>query len=107
MGLVARAIEAAGIATVAISITRDLTESVGVPRAVFVKWPLGHPLGEADAPAQQRTMIFHALALLVEADEPGIIREPDYRWRRESYSEPEWDSLRRKPHQHSRPKRSE
>ncbi|MBI1298771.1 hypothetical protein GC175_27870 [bacterium] len=94
MGLIARSIEAAGIPTVVISITRDLTEAVGAPRAVFVKWPLGHPMGEADNAAQQRTMIFDALRLLVNAKEPGIIHDPGYRWRREEYSEPEWGGLR-------------
>jgi D-proline reductase (dithiol) PrdB len=93
VGLIARAIEAAGIPTVTISITRDLTEAVGVPRAVFVKWPLGHPLGEANAAAQQRTLIYEALRLLVDAKEPGTIQDPGYRWRRESYSEPEWSQL--------------
>ena len=93
MGLIARALERAGIATVSISIAKDLTEAVGVPRAVFVKWPLGHPLGEPGNNAQQRTMIFGALQLLIEAETAGIIREPGYRWRRESYTEPDWGAL--------------
>lgn len=93
MGLIARALERAGIATVSISIAKDLTEAVGVPRAVFVKWPLGHPLGEPGNGTQQRTMIFEALQLLLEAEAPGIIREPGYRWRRESYTEPDWAAL--------------
>lgn len=94
MGLIARAIEGAGIPTVSISITKDLTEAVGVPRALFVKWPLGHPLGEPHQPAQQRTLIFDALSLLKTAQEPGIIAEPGYRWRREQYAEPAWERLR-------------
>ena len=94
MGLVARELEAGGLATVAVSITRDLTEAVGIPRAVFVKWPLGHPLGEPDRPAQQRTVIFDALCLLLEAEEPGQIRDLGYRWRREEYQEPDWSRLR-------------
>lgn len=94
MGLIARAIETAGIPTVSISITKDLTESVGVPRAVFVKWPLGHPLGEPQNAAQQRTLIFDALHLLKTTQTPGIIAEPGYRWRREEYTEPVWERLR-------------
>ena len=93
MGLIARAIEAAGIPTVAISLTRDLTAAVGVPRALFVKWQLGRPLGEAGNTAQQRTVIFHALRLLVTATTPGVIAEPGWRWRRESYQEPAWATL--------------
>lgn len=86
-------LESAGISTVSISITKELTEAVGVPRTVFVKWPLGHPLGELHKPAQQRTIIFDALFLLKTAQEPGIIAEPGYRWRREQYSEPAWERL--------------
>jgi hypothetical protein len=93
VGLIAREIEAAGIPTVAISLTQELTRSVGVPRAVFVKWPLGHPLGEANAPAQQRTVIYDALHLLLNAAVPGIIADPGYRWKRQEYTEPTWKLL--------------
>ncbi|MBX3053074.1 MAG: hypothetical protein KF753_16445 [Caldilineaceae bacterium] len=96
MGLIAREIEAAGIPTVAVSLARDLTENVGVPRALFVKWPLGHPLGEANAPAQQRTILFDCLQLLRQADQPGTIAEPGYRWRRQTYTEPIWAQLQGK-----------
>ncbi len=93
MGLVTREIEAAGIPTVAISLALEITQNVGVPRALFVKWPLGHPLGEANAPAQQRTILFESLRLLLTATEPGVIAEPGYRWRRQEYSEPVWGEL--------------
>lgn len=93
MGLIAREIEAAGIPTVAISLTLEVTKSVGAPRAVFVKWPLGHPLGEANAAVQQRTIIFDALHLLLNAAAPGTIAEPGYRWKRQEYTEPAWELL--------------
>lgn len=85
--------EAAGIPTVSFSLARDLTEAVGVPRAVFVKWPLGHPLGEPSHPAQQRTLLFDALLLLHQSTAPGTILQPGYRWRRETYGEPDWNRL--------------
>lgn len=93
MGLIARSLEAAGIATVSISLARELTQAVGTPRAVFLKWPLGHPLGEPEHPAQQRTVIFIALHTLLTADAPGTIVEPGLRWRREQYAEPDWTQL--------------
>ena len=86
--------EAAGIPTVAISLARDLTEAVGVPRALFVKWPLGRPLGEAANAAQQRTVIYHALRLLLTADAPGQLEAPGWRWRRGHYQEPDWGMVR-------------
>lgn len=96
MGLIARAIESVGIPTVSLSLAKELTEAVGTPRAVFVKWPLGHPLGEPHNAAQQRTMIFTALQALQSAEAPGHIAEPGFRWRREQYSEPVWERLRDK-----------
>jgi hypothetical protein len=66
-----------------------------VPRAVFLHWPLGHPLGEPHNRLQQETVLFHALRLLVEGDEPGILAEPGLRWRREKYVEPDWATLTR------------
>ncbi len=93
MGLIARAIENVGIPTTSISLAKDLTQSLGVPRTVFVRWPLGHPLGEPGNVLQQRTLIFESLRLLVQSQRPGIIAEPGYRWRRETYSEPDWLAL--------------
>jgi D-proline reductase (dithiol) PrdB len=94
VGLIARSIEAVGVPTVTVSLAKALTEAVGVPRAIFVRWPLGHPLGERQQPAQQRTMIFAALRLLLEAKQPGLIAEPGYRWKRETYTEPDWRQLK-------------
>jgi D-proline reductase (dithiol) PrdB len=93
VGLIARSLEAAGIATVSISLARELTQAVGAPRAVFLKWPLGHPLGEPEQRAQQRTVIFDALQTLLTAEAPGTIVEPGYRWRRHHYTEPDWIQL--------------
>jgi len=85
VGLLAREIEEAGIPTVAVTILRDITEKLGVPRAVFVRWPFGHPLGEPGNHAQQLRVLRDALTLLVEAEAPGVIRDLGYRWRREKY----------------------
>ena len=93
MGLIARSLEAAGIPTISISLAHDLTVAVGTPRALFLKWPLGHPLGESEHPAQQRTVIFAALQTLLTADTPGVVVAPGWRWRRHSYAEPDWTQL--------------
>lgn len=82
-----------GIATVSVSLAKDLTESVGVPRSLFVKWPLGHPLGEPGNRPQQQTILFDGLRLLHTASAPGLIAEPGYRWRRTEYHEPDWAQL--------------
>lgn len=86
MGLIQRAIEAAGIPTVSISILRDITAKVRPPRALFLRWPFGHPLGEPFHVAQQLTVLRDALHFL-ETARPGEIRDLPYRWRRESYDQ--------------------
>lgn len=75
-------IEEKGISTVAVSIVRKFTEEVKAPRAVFVKWPLGHPLGEPGRAAQHRKIIESAFKALNEIKEPGTIIDLPYRWKR-------------------------
>ena len=82
MGLIQRAIEAEGIPTVGISILKEVTEKVRPPRSVFLRYPFGHPLGEAFEMKQQRTILCDALNALETITQPGSIVEPGYRWRR-------------------------
>ena len=82
MGLVQREIEARGIPTVSISIARKFTEETKAPRAVFVRWPMGHPLGEPGRTGQQTAVLRAALRALVEITVPGTIVDLPYRWRR-------------------------
>jgi D-proline reductase (dithiol) PrdB len=88
VGLIQRAIEAAGIPTVSVSLLRGVTEKLGVPRAVAVRWPFGHPLGEPFNRAQQLTVIRDALGLL-RAGTPGTIVSLPYPWRRYQFVEPQ------------------
>ena len=55
--MLARALEAHGIATTSISMVREHTEKVKPPRALFVPFPFGHALGRPhDAPLQHRVL---------------------------------------------------
>jgi hypothetical protein len=85
VGLVQRAIEAAGIPTVGISILKEVTEKVRPPRTIHLRYPFGHPLGEAFHLAQQRTILLDALRALETIRVPGTILEPGYRWRRHRF----------------------
>lgn len=87
MGLIQRAIEQAGISTVGVSIVRRFTEQVRPPRTVFVKWPLGHPLGEPFKIEVQMAVIRDAFSALKEIREPGMIIDLPYRWKRFGESE--------------------
>ncbi len=86
MGLVQREIERAGIPTIGVSIVRDYSEKVRPPRTVFLKWPFGHPLGEAGNVRQQRAVLFEAFKALYSIKEPGLIVDLPFKWRRHDYA---------------------
>jgi D-proline reductase (dithiol) PrdB len=67
VGLAARALEAAGIATVVLGCAKDIVEYVGVPRLLFSDFPLGNAAGRpGDAQSQAFTLDL-ALTLLAAA----------------------------------------
>jgi D-proline reductase (dithiol) PrdB len=85
VGLIQRAIEEAGMPTIGISIVREYTERVKPPRTVYLRWPFGHPLGEAFNTAQQRTVLAEAFKALYSITVPGTIIDLPFRWKREKY----------------------
>ncbi len=70
------------MATVSLSIQRELTEKTRPPRALFLRWPYGHPLGEPFNIAQQRWVLCDALRAVAEMQSPGTIEDLPYLWRR-------------------------
>ena len=72
MGGLAHFIERAGVATTSISLIREHTQALNPPRALWVPFPLGRPLGVADDPAFQRRVLRATLGLLDTATEPLI-----------------------------------
>lgn len=69
-----------------LSINRGITERIGAPRGVFVRFPHGASLGEPGAIDQQRTVLRDLLWAAQDLREPGTIVEPGYRWRRTRYA---------------------
>jgi hypothetical protein len=69
VGLIASVIEKAGIPTVCLSLLREVTEKVKPPRALFLPFRMGYPLGEPKNPSLQHQIISAALALL-DGDNP-------------------------------------
>jgi hypothetical protein len=61
--VLARALEAQGIATTSISLVREHTEKVKPPRALFVPFPFGLALGRPNDPALQQRVLAAALEL--------------------------------------------
>ncbi len=72
VGLIQRAIEYAGITTVSLSLLREITSKIRPPRALFVPFPLGYPLGKPDDADLQTRIMRSAFALLTRNDVPVL-----------------------------------
>lgn len=69
------------------TVARDTTEVLKLPRAVFVPWPMGHHFGAPFHRDIQRRVLVEMLDVLENENEPGTIRDLKIRWgdvRRES-----------------------
>ncbi|HET7157735.1 MAG TPA: hypothetical protein VFI62_01985, partial [Burkholderiales bacterium] len=78
--LVARHLEAHGIATVMMICAHDIVEHCGVPRALFSDFPLGNAAGRPhDAQSQSETLEL-ALRVLESASAPRTIVRSPQRW---------------------------
>jgi hypothetical protein len=72
VGLVQAALERAGITTVSLTLLREITAVLKPPRALFVPFPLGFPLGAPHDATQQHRVIAAALDLLTRNDLPVL-----------------------------------
>lgn len=72
--MIQRAVEAAGITTVSITLDERITRRVKPPRALFVSYRFGYPLGEPNNIELQHAIISEALELLTDTASPPILK---------------------------------
>ena len=75
--MLARALEAHGVATTSISMVREHTEKVKPPRALFVPFPFGYALGRPNDPELQHRVLRAALDIFAEPAGPVLRDFPD------------------------------
>jgi D-proline reductase (dithiol) PrdB len=80
VSLVARHLEANGIATVVVGSARDVVEECGVPRFLFSDFPLGNPCGRPWDDEMQRSIVGFALDLLENATLPRTSVQTPFVW---------------------------
>jgi hypothetical protein len=73
VGLIQSVIEKSGIPTVSVTLLREITARVRPPRALFVDFPLGYPLGAPNDAVLQLKIIRAALSMLQETVPPANI----------------------------------
>lgn len=72
IGLIARALELAGIPTMTLAVVKELVESVRPPRVALYDGELGTVSGMPNWPEHQRRILDEALRLIEPMDQPGI-----------------------------------
>jgi hypothetical protein len=72
VALAARALEAAGVATIMLAVARDVVESVRPPRAVYYNGEFGSVSGRPQWPEHQRRILDETLRLLESLDQPTV-----------------------------------
>ena len=77
MGALAHYLESEGIPTTQISLIREHTEVIRPPRALWVPFELGRPLGVPENPAFQRRVLLKALKLLEAPEGPLLVDFPE------------------------------
>jgi hypothetical protein len=78
VGALGHFLERQGIPTTGISLVREHTEKVRPPRALWVTFELGRPIGIPDDPPFQRRVVKAALDLLARGDGPLIADYPEH-----------------------------
>ena len=82
MGLLANTLEGRGLSTILLTVRPEVTQGVGAPRSIYLRFPLGNCTGEPGRPDQQRAILLAALEALETIKQPGRMLETPFRWRR-------------------------
>ena len=72
VGLLAGAIERENITTTSVSLLQEVTSIINPPRALFVPFKMGFPLGEPNNPTLQHQVIAAGLSLLERTNVPVL-----------------------------------
>lgn len=80
VGLIARALEAAGTTTTSISSAWSITAAANPPRAVFTDFPLGNTSGPPNSHETQLAIVRSALRLAHTASASGTILPLSHSW---------------------------
>jgi D-proline reductase (dithiol) PrdB len=79
-GLVARAIELAGIPTIVLGTSRELLEAVKAPRSVVVKHPAGATLGNPGNAGKHQYLLREMFDAAWEFESAGLVAELGFSW---------------------------
>jgi len=76
--LIQRQIEAAGIATISVTLSKEITKKVKPPRSIYTGLPLGHPFSFPGQEFRQLNILRFLLKKLKEITIPGTLIEVNF-----------------------------
>lgn len=82
LAIIQRTLEAAGLATISLTMEPELTKLVKVPRAMIVDFPPGCPVGEPTDRDKQLKVVREALEYLTTMQQPGTVWKSPFKWTR-------------------------
>ena len=82
VGLMQGRIEKAGIPCVSVTIRPEITYHTGASRSVYLRFPMGRPIGEAGDADAQLLVMRAILSVLESATDPETHLEAPFRWPR-------------------------
>jgi len=82
VGLVQRAVEAAGISTITLSPCWEYTRSAGVPRIAAIEHRFGRTMGRVGDAERQSEVLRATLDALMVIERPGDVVHLPFRWKR-------------------------
>ncbi len=80
LGLIQNACEKAGMSTISITLKPEVTQFMNIPRAAYIRFPYGYPVGSAFQPELQKEIVVNTLELIFQIKEPGTVVQLPYRW---------------------------
>lgn len=83
MGLIQKAVEKEGIATISITHLPELTNKVQPPRALHLKFPLGRSFGAANRRDLQKKIVLDMLNGISNMKEEEGMHKLPYRWKKD------------------------
>jgi len=79
VGLIQREIEKAGIPTISVTLSEEITRRVKPPRAVSFGFPLGHPFGFPNQKFLRKRLLILLIEKLYQIETPGtVLKIPVY-----------------------------
>jgi hypothetical protein len=107
VSLIARHLEANGIATVVMGSAKDIVEYAGVPRFLFSDFPLGNAAGRPNDPQSQAFTLALALDVLERAPGPRTTVQSPLRWSEDADWKLDFSNVERIPAEELARRRSE